>query len=124
MTIELDQEQYLALISLARKGADTPDKKRVLENFLKDIDAANGVSRYVLLVQWQEADAPLPKNADFPVVWPPSMRLTLERTDRPIAKSDVTKAVAAKASNPVEVLVTRDLGGIVGWVKLNDFFVT
>lgn len=124
MSVTLDQEQYLALISLARQGADTPDKKRVLENFLKSIDAANGVNRYTLLVQWQEADAPLPKTADFPTVWPPSMRLTIERSDRPIAKSDVTKAVAAKASNPVEVLVTRDLGGIVGWTKVDDFFVT
>ncbi len=124
MSVTLDQEQYLALVSLARQGADTPDKKRVLENFLKNIDKANNVSRYVLLVQWQEANAPLPKNADFPTTWPPSMRYLIERADRPIAKSDVMKVVKEKASNPVEVLVTKDTGGVVGWTKVDDFFVT
>lgn len=124
MSVALDQEQYLALVSLARQGADTPDKKRVLENFLKSIDVANGVSRYVLLVQWQEAGAPPPATADFPTSWPPNMRLLLERADRPIAKSDVTKAVDAKASQPIEILVTKDVGGVVGWTKLDDFFIT
>lgn len=124
MTLTLNQEQYLALVSLARAGATTPDQQRVLEKFLKDLESSNGMSRYSLLVQWQELESPLPPSTDFPAVWPPEMRALVERTDRPIAKVDVTKVVADKAKNPTNVLVTKDLGGIVGWTRLNDFFIT
>jgi len=50
--------------------------------------------------------------------------LSLERFDRPIAKSDVLKAIKEKSSNPQNILVTRDPGGVVGWTKLEEFFVT
>lgn len=124
MTVTLDLEQYLALTSLARLGADTPDKKRVLESFLASIDAANKQQRYTLQVQWQELNTPLPPTTDFPAVWPPEMRAVVERTDRVIAKSDVMKAVNAKSKDPTNILVTKDPGGIVGWTRIDDFFIT
>lgn len=122
--ITLDQEQYLALASLARLGADTPDKKRAVETFLASIDAANNQSRYLLLVQWQELNSPLPPKTDFPAVWPPQLRVSIERVDRPIAKSDVLSVVSSKAKDPTNILVTKDPGGIVGWTKIEDFFIT
>jgi hypothetical protein len=122
MTIALDLEQYLALISLARLGADTPEKKRVLESFLVSIDAANKQQRYTLQVQWQELNTPLPPTTDFPAVWPPNLRATVERTDRPIAKSDVMKTVAARSNDPTNILVTKDPAGIVGWTRVEDYF--
>lgn len=124
MSVTLSQEQYTALISLARAGCATPDKIRVFETFLKDIEKTNGIKRYALLIQWQEQDSPLPLTVDFPPIWPPQLRTLLERTDRAIAKADVLKALQDRAKKPTNVLVTRDLGGIVGWTRMEDFFIT
>jgi len=124
MAITLDQEQYLALVSLARAGQDTPDKKRVLETFLRDIDLKNGVQRFVLWVQWQEQQSPLPPGTNFPEVWPPQLRALLERADRPIARSDVDKVVKDRSKSPTNILVTKDIGALVGWAKIDEFFIT
>ena len=75
-------------------------------------------------MQWQELDAPMPAGARFPDKWPPEMRALIERTDRPIAKVDVNVVVKNMANNPREVMVTRDTSGLVGWTKLDDFFIT
>lgn len=122
--VTLTQEQYLALISLARNGSPSPDQRRILETFLKDIDATNGVTRYLLWVQWQELKSPLPPTTNFPAVWPPEMRVLLERTDRPIASADILAAVKQKANDPTNILVTKDPGALVGWAKIADFFIT
>lgn len=123
-SVTLNNEQYTALTALARRGCTNVEQTRTLESFLKEIDKTNGVTRFVLLVQWQELDSPIPPNAVFPEKWPPELRLLMERVDRPIAKADVTTAVAKHAKNPHEVIVTRDVGGLVGWTKLDDFFIT
>lgn len=122
--LTLSLEEYLALSSLAREGSTSPDQKRVLETFLKTLDERAGISRYLLVAQWQELRADVPPTANFPTVWPPEMRLTLERSDRPIAKSDVISAVNKKAKSPTNIMVTKDPGGIVGWTKIDDFFIT
>ena len=123
-SVTLTIEQYEALVFLARKGAGTSDAKRVLENFLKDVDKTNGVTRYFLKARWQELGAALPKITSFPTTWPPELELDLERTDRPIAKVDVEEAVNKKASKPENIMVTRDPAGIAGWTKLDQFFIT
>jgi hypothetical protein len=124
MSATLTTEQYASLIFLARKGAASSDAKRVLENFLRDIDKSNDVTRYFLKVRWQELNAALPKNTSFPTTWPPTQELDLERTDRPIAKVDVEEAVNKKASKPENILVTYDPAGIAGWTKIAEFFIT
>lgn len=122
--VVLSKEQYLALINLARKGTSSADHARQLEVFITDIDKANGINRYALLVQWQEQATPLPPTTQFPDVWPPELRSLIERSDRPIARADVTNMLKDKAREPINILVTRDVGGIVGWTKLSDFFIT
>lgn len=124
ITLTLTLEQYSALAALARKGTTTPNETRVLETFLKDIETTNGVNRYVLLVQWQNMNGLLPPTTEFPAVWPPELRAKLERTDRPIAKADVLAVLAQQANNPTNILVTPDIGGLVGWSKLDDYFIT
>lgn len=118
----MTQEEYLALTSMARAGAVSPDQARALEVFLRSIDGRNHLTRYALVVQWQELDSPVPPTARFPDKWPPELRATIERTDRAIARIDVEAVLRDRARRPTNVMVTRDLGGIAGWTKLEDFF--
>lgn len=121
MDFKLTQEQYSALVALARSGIPV-DGRLALEEFLKDIEKSNGATRYLLWVQWQEADQPLPPTVQFPDKWPPELRKLIERIDRPIAKADVDAVLAANASKPVNVLVTKDPAGRVGWTQEAVFF--
>ena len=122
-TFILSSEQYEALIAFARQGASTPDQSRSLNNFLEQIEKASGIKRYKLWIQWQETDQPLPPTAQFPHSWPPEMRYYLELLSRPIIKSDVTDVLTAKARKPVNVLVTPDSGGVLGWMTADMYFL-
>ncbi len=122
--ISLDQQDYEALVSLAREGAKSdPDRVRKLESFLRLIEQGSGIHRYFLWVQWQEANQPLPPSTDFPEKWPPELRASIELVTRPIAKVDVEKLLAQRARKPVSVLVTPDPAGVVGWTELNAYFI-
>jgi hypothetical protein len=121
MEINLSLQEYEALLYLARVGA-TADGRRRVDAFAADIEKRNGVKRYFLWVQWQETNYPLPPTTDFPNKWPPELRTSLERTDRPICLTDIEAVLAVKARKPINVLVTRDPGAELGWTKINDFF--
>lgn len=120
--LQLSQEEYEALINLARAGADTSAKQVRLDTFLRALEKKNGVTRYGLWVQWQEANSALPTGTSFPSSWPPSMRYFLELVSRPIARSDVDAILAQRAINPVSVLVTTDPAATIGWTELDDYF--
>lgn len=126
--ISLTQEQYEALVALARQATLTADgqvdanKARALDAFLVPIEQASGIMRYAVWIQWQETSAPLPPGTNFPEVWPPSMRSYLALVTRPIAKSDVQAVLTSKATSPMAVLVTKDPAGLVGWQDLDVFF--
>lgn len=122
--LALNQQDYEALIALARKGAATPDEVRRLDTFLRSIEKANGVNRYGLWVQWQEQDQPLPPTTRFPETWPPDLRFYVELISRPIARVDVEAVLKQKARKPANVLVTKDPGALVGWSELDSFFIT
>lgn len=122
--LQLSQQDYEALISLSKKGAETPDELRSLDAFLRGIETKNGVSRYGLWVQWQEQDQPLPPTTRFPEKWPPEMRFFIQLISRPIARADVEAVLKQKARKPVTILVTKDPGGVVGWATLDQFFIT
>jgi hypothetical protein len=124
MDFTLDQQQYEALIFLAREGAKATGRVQELEQWLKIIEKANGVSRSFVLVQWQEAGEPLPPGTFFPSVWPPDKRASVELTTRPVSRADVDALLASHAKQPMTVLVTRDPQGLVGWTPLDDFFPT
>lgn len=123
MDFTLSLGQYEALVALARRGVLTAQQKRDLDAFLVTIEKANGVTRYKLWVQWQEADAPLPPTARFPENWPPELREYIEFISRPVARSDVDQVVKRKARNAVNVMVTPDPAALVGWTKVEDFFL-
>ena len=121
--MNLSEEAYTALVSLARRGVTTPEEQRVFEEYLRLIDLHNGIKRYVLLVKFQEQNAPIPPTAKFPERWPPELSFTIEQIGRPISKTDVLAHLDAKANEPTNVMVTKDTGGVVGWTKLEDFFL-
>lgn len=124
--MNLTLEQYEALIALARQGAEAADPPRVveLEKWLQEIERANGITRSFLWVQWQEVDAPLPPGTNFPDVWPPEMRRSIELVTRPVAKADVDALLSSYAREPITVLVTPDPAGRVGWTPVDDYFIT
>jgi len=127
-TFTLDQSQYEALIALAQEGTKLsdgsvdPEKSRQLNTFLKLIEKANGVTRSIVWVQWQELDSPLPPGTNFPDKWPPELRRKIELVTRPVARVDVDALLVAYARNPETVLCSRDPAGILGYTPLESFF--
>lgn len=128
-TFTLSQDQYEALIALARQstvktdGQIDGDKARALDTFLRSLEAANGITRYILWVQWQEADTRVAPTSRFPAEWPPSLRFKIELLTRPITQDDVNQVLAQRARKPVTVLVTPDPGAELGWTPVESFFV-
>lgn len=124
MTFTLTQQQYESLIALARTGVSGNQQKMVeLDRWLREIEDANGVTRYFLWIQWQEKSAPLPRTARFPEVWPERLRKSIEFISRPIAKADVEEVLDKYANDPIEVLVTPDPNALLGWTPLDDYFI-
>jgi len=119
--IQLTPDEFRAMASMARFGADTPDRARAIDTYIRAIEDRNGIHRYTLWVQWQEAGTPLPPSTNFPEKWPPELRELLE-LDRPIIKSDVDALLARVARRPVTVLVTADPGQLVGWTPYGAYF--
>lgn len=126
--ISLLQEEYEALVELARQGTMDDigcvvvEKARALTAYLVMIEKKNGINRYAIWVQWQEADSPLPPGTMFPAKWPPELREYMALTSRPIAKTDVITLLKNRARKPVNILITRDPGATVGWTELEKFF--
>jgi hypothetical protein len=119
--MNLTQEEYAALVSLARKGTANTDQRVGLDQYLRGIEEREGVKRYLLWVQWQEVGAALPPGTRFPEKWPPELRYLIERFDRPISRTDVTRALELRAKNPLEILVTADPAAVVGWMRLDTY---
>lgn len=121
-SMNLTIEQYSALVELSRRGTTSVDQQVDLEAFLVQIEKANGVTRYLLWVQWQEAGQILPPTTKFPEVWPPELRQIIQQLNRPVALSDVQDVLNKFAKNPTNVLVTIDPAARVGWQPLAQAF--
>jgi len=116
---QLETYEYTALVALARTGASAENRVPELETFLRSIEKKNEVTRYFLLVRWQEADQKMPPTTRFPASWPPYLQQTIERIDRPIARVDVQEVLDTFATNPVTPMVTIDPQGIYGWTEFD-----
>ena len=119
--VTMTLEQYEALSSLARQG-QPGDLLRRINALLQEIEKSNGITRSFMHVQWQELGAALPAGTRFPDRWPPELRCTVERTDRPVSRADVDAVLASKARRPTNILVTIDPGGELGWMSISDYF--
>jgi len=124
----LTQEQYEALVALAREGLIRSDgtifEERAvrLDEWLRLIENSNDIQRDFVWVQWQELDEPLPQGTQFPENWPPDKRRSIEFVSRRVAKVDVNIMLDEHARKPLNVLCTRDPGAMRGWTPLDDFF--
>lgn len=124
MDITLTEQEYLALVALARDALKGETNKTLaLEETLKSIESRAGLHRFLLVVRWEDLGLnPPPYSAEFIDSYPAALEGRIERVDRPIAKADVVAYVATKARRAGEIYVTRDPAGRVGWSKLSQFF--
>lgn len=128
VTFSLSQEQYEALIALARRGTQLPDgtfdqaKVTQLEAFLRSIEKANGIQRFALWIRWQNPTAPLPPRTNFPKTWPPNLSFYLEFLSRPITQQDVLDIVNQRTPNATNIMVTPDPAALLGWTQLSAYF--
>lgn len=115
MPISMTRAQYEALVAAATKG-----DSETTEPLAAQIDAANGIRRYVLWVRWQNVGGVTPSLIELGRGWPQDQthKITLERA---IDRLDVDEVLRNEATNPVSVMVTPDPDGEVGWTFLNDY---
>lgn len=118
MTISMTQNQYDTLLAVAF-GTETLDHAALLA-LRKDIDTANGITRYFLYILWQDLGQSPIRKIEIGLPWPAGQKFALEMF-RPITLDDVTAVLADNAIEPVSVLLTRDREGIVGLIPLESY---
>lgn len=125
MPFTLTDEQYSVALTLSRAGAVSAEDKRKIQDFFSTIEKANNVTRYMLLVRWQNAGEKFAPGAgmNFPRVWPETNQFIMETFERPISKTDVLEMLKTRSNAPTNVMVTPDVAGLVGWTLLDAYFV-
>ena len=118
MTVTMTRAQYDALINAGLEGNTS-----AIESLRSTIDGANSITRYRLNIRWQDVGGSPPPTIELGKGWPPELTFLLE-LERPIAKEDVLVTVSAQANNPVDIHVTPDVTGAVGWTLIDDFDFT
>ena len=129
-TFNLTQEQYTAIIALAQRSTIQPDgsvneaKAQELQNYLKEIEEANGIVRHSLWIRWQDPTAPLPPGwkSNFPKTWPPNLQYFLQLLSRALTKADVMAVVDQRAPTATNIMVTPDPAALYGWTQLDVYF--
>ncbi len=114
--VTLTRAQYDALIAAGLAG-DSDEIKRLQAL----IDEANGINRYRLFIRWEDVGGIAPPTIELGKGWPPTQMFLLEKADLPIAREDVDVVVETQANNAVNVQVTPDVNGVVGWTLVDDF---
>lgn len=109
----LEDQQYEALLRAA-SGDDDVD----VDSLQASIDAANGIQRYVLRVQWVDVTGQRPEINLWD--WPPSRHYVIRKT-RPITEDDVVEVLDNNAVNPAVVYVTEDPEGKLGLTLLENW---
>lgn len=85
------------------------------------VDRENGVRRYLLHIRWINVGGQIPSRVELGLVWPATSTYTLRKEDTPISRLEVDEVLAANATNPVSVMVTKDPNGEVGWTELDVY---
>lgn len=115
MPLDINESQYEDLLALALKA--DPVTTRALR---AEVDKINGITRYGLLVRWQDLGGQAPPRREIAKPWPPEATQYIEMKRR-ITRADVDAVLEKRAINPVDVQVTPDPEGRVGWSQLSAF---
>jgi hypothetical protein len=115
MTVQMTREQYETLLVAATAG--DPAVVAVLQPI---VDAANGITRYVLHVRWQNVGGTVPSRIELGRGWPVEQTYVL-RLERRIERADVDTVLAQNATNPASTMVTPDPAGEVGWTYIDSY---
>lgn len=113
--VTLTRSQYEALLSTARLASP-----QIADQLRREIDAANGITRYFLYIRWQDVGGKAPPRIELGKGWPPTQTYQLE-LERRIARADVDEVLRTNAVNPVSIMVTPDRLGVVGWTLIDDY---
>lgn len=115
--VTLTRSQYESLLA-AIDGDEQVDTAAIRAA----IDSANGIQRFLLRIRWLETggSTAVPFSIREGGDWPPQQTFEL-RQDRAIAREDVDDVVRTQATNPVDVQVTPDPAGVVGWTGVDDY---
>lgn len=113
--LTITRNQYDALLSAALAHNDD----QILE-LKKLIDKANGITRYILNISWQDIGGQPPARISLGQGWPGSTAFKLE-LERKISRADVDSVLRTQAANPQIVLVTPDPNGLVGWTEIEEY---
>jgi hypothetical protein len=116
--ITMSRSEYDALI----EAGITTDNEEIYR-LRNSIDAANGITRYVINMRWQELGGTAPARINLAQGWPPQQVYRLE-LERRIERADVDTVLTQVATNPVDVQVTSDPRASVGWYNLDDYDFT
>lgn len=122
-TVTLTFTQYEFLVKMAQayeRIGNSAGLSPTVDEVRKQVDLANSITRYELLVRWQDLGGKQPSRIEIGKGWPPQQTGLLVM-DRPILRSDVEAYVGGYASNPVDIAVTKDVRGVVGWTLLPDW---
>ena len=116
MTVSISDPLYEALRTAALAG-NVSESRRLCAL----VDSSNSISRYYLYVRWQDVGGTRPTRIELGngTSWPSNQTYLIEMT-RPITSQDVDE-VLTQAVNPVDVHVTPDAQGRVGWTLLEDY---
>ena len=113
--VTLTRSQYDALLAAARQA-----NPQAADQLRREIDAANGITRYFLYIRWQDVGGKAPPRIELGKGWPVNQTYQLELLRR-IARADVDDVLRTNAVNPVSIMVTPDRQGVVGWTLINDY---
>ena len=117
-TITLRKTDFDVLAALALSASVD---RRQTQKFIEKLEQDNGITRYRLLVRWQDPNAPAPPGQAYPVSHPPFSTGLLELTRLPV-RVDAEGLAKSSAPQAINIMVSKDLEGQGGWHTLDGYF--
>jgi hypothetical protein len=113
--VQVKPVDWQAIVGAVLKG-ETEDLNALLDR----VDDENSLTRYYLYVKWMDAATPRPGAQDAPTDWPPWRSEWFVQYER-FTKEFVEDFVATQTTRPLNILVTNDPYGEVGYYELDEF---
>lgn len=115
MSLVITRQQLDALYFAAQSG----NLERV-QSVIRQVDEANAVTRHALYVRWQTYAGTPELYVNQRTDYPPFTKRQLVM-DRAISRDDVLKYVTEFSPSPINIQVTPDTRGEIGWTELDVY---